>query len=161
MTPEEPIAVEPSFDLEAAHRYFSVEYFNRAWDLIEQEERTEEEDERMLHMSVASLWHWQQRADCTAKEMSIGYWQVSRIYALIGRSDNARWYADRCLEITEGAELPAFYMGYAYEALARAAMVGRNRSALFGYLQEARKWAAKEQNEEDRQLLLDDLATIQ
>jgi hypothetical protein len=155
------MADEPTFELKAAHEYFSTECFNRAWDLIEQEERTEEEDERMLHTSLASLWHWQQRSDCTARELSLGYWQVSRVYALIGRSENARWYADRCLEITEGAELPAFYQGYAYEALARAALAGRNRSAMFGYLQEARKWAAREQNEEDRQSLLDDLATIE
>lgn len=151
---------ESTFDLQAAHEYFSKECFNRAWDLIEQEERTEEEDEQMLHLSLASLWHWQQRPDCTAKELSIGYWQISRIFAITGRSDNARWYADKCLEVTENAELPAFYIGYAYEALARAAMAGRNRSAMIGYLQEAHKYAAREENEEDRQLLVDDLATI-
>jgi len=152
---------EPTFDLQAAHEYLSTECFNRAWDLIELEERTEEQDEQMLHLSFASLWHWQQRPDCTARELSIGYWQVSRIFAITGRSDNARWYADKCLEITESAELPTFYLGYAYEALARAAMAGRNRSAMIGYLREAHKYAAREENEEDRQLLVDDLATIQ
>lgn len=155
------MADESTFDLAAAHEYFSTNCFDRAWELIEQEERTEEEDERMLHLSLASLWHWQQRADCTARELSIGYWQVSRIYSLIGRSENARWYADRCLEVTEGAELPAFYIGYAYEALARAAMIGRDRVAMVSYLTEAQKYARQEENEEDRQLLLDDLATIQ
>lgn len=149
-----------TIDAEAAHRYFSTDCFNRAWDLIEQDERTEEEDEQMLHLSVASLWHWTQRADCTAKELSIGYWQISRIYALIGRSENARWYADRCLEITENGELPVFYLGYAYEALARAAAAGRDRVAMIGYLRDARKYAEQETNEDDRQLLLDDLATI-
>lgn len=152
---------EPTFEIEAAHRHFSTDCFNRAWDLIEQEERTEEEDEQMLHLSLASLWHWQQRPDRTAKELSIGYWQVARIYALIGRSDNARWYADRCLEVTESASLPPFYMGYAFEALARAAMAGRDRVAMIGYLRDARKYADQETNEEDRQLLLDDLATIE
>ena len=30
----------PSFDVEAAHRYYSVHCFNAAWDLLDKEERT-------------------------------------------------------------------------------------------------------------------------
>jgi hypothetical protein len=152
---------EPTFDLEAAHRYFSTNCFNKAWDLIETEERTPADEDEMLNLSLASLWHWTQRADCTKKELSIGYWQVSRIYAITGRPENAMWYAQRCLEVTEDAELPPFYMGYAYEALARAASANRDRRATAEYLGRARAYAAREQSEDDRQLLLDDLATIE
>lgn len=151
---------ELSFDIQAAHRYFSTECFNRAWDFIEKEERTAEEEEEMLNLSLASLWHWTQRPDCTAKERSLGYWQVSRIYAITGRPKNASWYAEKCLEVTEDSELPPFYLGYSYEALARAAMVDRDRRAALEYVARARELAHQEENEEDRQSLLDDLATI-
>jgi hypothetical protein len=151
---------EATFDIEAAHRYFSTECFNRAWDLIDQEERTPAEEDQMLNLSIASLWHWTQRPDCTNKELSLGYWQVSRIYAITGRPENAVWYAERCLEVTEDAELPPFYLGYAYEALARAAMAGRNKRQAVEYIAQARALAEKEKNDEDKQLLLDDLATI-
>jgi hypothetical protein len=151
---------EPTFDIEAAHRYFSTECFNRAWDLIDQEERTPADEDEMLKLSIASLWHWTQRPDCTKKELSLGYWQVSRIYAITGRPENAVWYAERCLEVTEDADLPPFYLGYAYEALARAAMAGRNKRQAMEYIAQARALAGQEQNEEDRQLLLDDLETI-
>lgn len=151
---------EPTFDIEAAHRYFSTHCFNRAWDLIDQEQRTPAEEDEMLNLSLASLWHWTQRPDCTNKELSLGYWQVSRIYAITGRPENATWYAERCLEVTEDAELPPFYLGYAYEALARAAMAGRNKRQAMEYIAQARALAADEANEEDKQLLLDDLATI-
>jgi hypothetical protein len=151
---------EPNFDIEAAHRYFSTECFNRAWDLIDQEERTPAEEDEMLNLSIASLWHWTQRPDCTKKELSLGYWQVSRIYAITGRPENAVWYAERCLDVTEDAELPPFYLGYAYEALARAAMAGRNKRQAMEYIAQARALAQQEQSEEDRQLLLDDLGTI-
>jgi len=151
---------EPTFDIQAAHRYFSTDCFNRAWDLIEKEDRTVEEEEEMLNLSLASLWHWTKRPDCTAKERSLGYWQVSRIYAITGRPQNASWYAEKCLEVTEDSELPPFYLGYAYEALARAAMSGRDRRAALEYVARARELARQEENEEDRQLLLDDLATI-
>lgn len=151
---------EPTFDIQAAHRYFSTECFNRAWDLIDQEVRTPEEEDKMLNLGLASLWHWTQRPDCTSKELSLGYWQVSRIYAITGRPENATWYAERCLEATEEAELPPFYLGYAYEALARAAMAGRDRQVALAHIAKARELAKQEESEEDRQLLLDDLATI-
>ncbi|MGZ9159225.1 MAG: hypothetical protein ACXW36_10220 [Nitrospira sp.] len=154
------MADDPNLDVAAAHRYFSTECFNRAWDLIEKEDRTPEDEEQMLNLSMASLYHWTQRPDCTEKERSIGYWQVSRIYALTGRPEMATAYAERCLEVTEDAELPPFYLGYAYEALARAAMIGRDRSSAMEYIAKARAQAQREQSEEDRQLLLDDLATI-
>lgn len=151
---------EPTFDIEAAHRYFSTECFNRAWDLIDQETRTPEDEDEMLNLSLASLWHWTRRPDCTNKQLSLGYWQVSRIYAITGRPENATWYAERCLEVTEDAELPPFYLGYAYEALARASMASRNKRQAMEYIAQARAVADQEENDEDKQLLLDDLGTI-
>jgi len=150
----------PTFDLETAHRFFSTDCFNRAWDLIEKEDRTLEEDEEMLNLSMASLWHWSQRPDFGAKEKSIGYWQVARILAITGRPEMATVFAQRCLEVTEEADLPVYYLGYAYEALARAAMAGRNRIAAVRYLAQAKAAADQEPNEEDREVLRDDLATI-
>ncbi len=151
---------QPTFDIEAAHRYFSTECFNRAWDLIDQEVRTPAEEDEMLNLSIASLWHWTQRPDCTNKQLSLGFWQVSRIYAITGRPENATWYAERCLEVTEDADLPPFYLGYAYEAMARAAMAGRNKREAMEYIAQARALAGQEQSEEDRQSLLDDLDTV-
>ncbi len=151
---------QPTFDIEAAHRYFSTECFNRAWDLIDQEQRTPAEEDEMLNLSIASLWHWTQRPDYTQKQLSLGFWQVSRIYAITGRPENATWYAERCLEVTEDADLPPFYLGYAYEALARAAMAGRNKREAMEYIAQARALAQQEQSDEDRQSLLDDLDTI-
>jgi hypothetical protein len=151
---------EPSIDLQAAHKHFSTMCFNQAWDLIEREVRTPDEEEQMLNLSMASLWHWTQRPDCTNKELSIGYWQIARVYAITGRPENATWYAEKCREVTEDAELPPFYLGYAYEALARAAMAGRDKQAAMEYIAQARELAKQEQSDEDRQLLLDDLATI-
>ena len=89
---------KPDFDLQAAHKYFSAECFNRAWDYIDKPVRTSEEDDRMLQLSLASLWHWTQREDCTPTNLSIGYWQVARVYALMRQADNARHYGKLCLE---------------------------------------------------------------
>lgn len=48
----------PSFDIEAAHKRFSAECFNRAWDLLDKEKRTPEEEQKMIELCLASIWHW-------------------------------------------------------------------------------------------------------
>lgn len=45
------------FELEAAHKYFSAECFNRAWDYIGKPIRNKGEEDMMLQLSLASLWH--------------------------------------------------------------------------------------------------------
>ncbi|MCB1076937.1 MAG: hypothetical protein KDM64_03820, partial [Verrucomicrobiae bacterium] len=51
----------PPFDPAPAHRFFSAECFNRAWDLIDKADRSAEEDDEMRALCHASLWHWTQR----------------------------------------------------------------------------------------------------
>jgi hypothetical protein len=148
------------FDVAGAHRYFSTACFNQAWDLLDKPDRTPAEDEQMLHLGMASLWHWSQRPDCTDTNLSVGYWQVSRIYAVLGHADNARHYAERCLDVSQGEGIPPFYLGYAYEALARAEMVAGNTDGMVASLQEARRVADTVPDVEARQMLQDDLATI-
>ncbi|MEZ6054119.1 MAG: hypothetical protein R3C02_22465, partial [Planctomycetaceae bacterium] len=85
---------------ELAHQHFSATCFNNAWRLFDNHERTSEEDQQMLLLAFASLWHWTQRPDCTDKHLSIGYWQISRIYSVLKDAENARTYAQLCLNKT-------------------------------------------------------------
>ena len=149
---------EPTFDLAEAHRFFAAECFNRAWDLIEKPERTPDEDEQMVRLNQASLYHWSQREDCTNKNLSIGCWQAARIYALLGQADNARRYGELCLRYSQD-EGP-FYLGYAYEALARAEALAGQSELVSKYLQEAHRYLAQVTDPEDHQLLEKDLETI-
>jgi hypothetical protein len=121
---------QTEFNVAEGHRYFSVECFNRAWELIEKPDRTPQEDELMLSMSMASYYHWSQRPDLSDKNLSIAYWQLSRIYALLRRADDARDYGQRCLEVSQGEEIPPVYLGYAYEALARAESLAAERAKM-------------------------------
>jgi hypothetical protein len=147
-------------DEQTAHRHFSVECFNRAWDLIDKPDRTREEDEEMIRLSLASAWHWSQRPDCTPKNFSISYWQTSRVYALLRQPDNARRYGQLCLDVSQGDDIPPFYLAYAYEALARAEAVAGNREKAEAYIAEAQKTAERIDKPEDQQQLFDDLAAV-
>jgi hypothetical protein len=151
---------EPEFDSQAAHRYFSARCFNQAWDLIDKEDRTPQEDEEMLRLSFASHWHWSQRDDYWAEKASIGYWQVARIYALLGQADNARRYGRLSLEASQEEGVGPFFRGYACEALARAEALAGDLAKAEEYLSVARNAAAEVREAEDRDLLLADLATI-
>jgi len=143
-----------------AHRFFSAGCFNRCWDLIDKRERTPEEDEQMLLLALASLWHWSQRPDTTAANWSIGYWQVSRVYALLGQATNARLFAEKCLQATRREEMAPFHLAYAYEALARAEMVAGDREKMETYLEQARQVADVMTDKEAQKMVRKDLGTI-
>ena len=128
-------------DKQLAHRLFSTDCFNRAWELIDKSPRTPEEDRQMLLLSLTSLYHWTQRDDRTPRNLSVGYWQAARVLALLGQADKAREFAELCLE-QSAAEGP-FYVGYAREALARAELVAGRSAHATEHLRRAQELAAR------------------
>ena len=145
----------PSIDLQAAHRFFAAHCFNAAWELMEESERTPEDDRAMEALCQASIYHWAQRDDCAPQNLSVGYWQASRVAALLGRPAEARRHAEACRAYAEG--LAPFYLGYAYEALARAARLDGNLRTAEEHLATARGYAALVTDPSERVLLEGDL----
>jgi len=112
----------------------------------------------MLHAAHASRYHWGHAG--TPLNRSIGEWQVSRVYAVLGRTEPALYHGRRALEIARRNRLSRFHLAYAYEALARASAVAGQRRARNRYLREARRIGAAVRDRDDRRMLLEDLATI-
>jgi hypothetical protein len=150
---------QPNFNLEDAHKYFSAQCFNGAWDLIDKTDRTPEDNEQMLLLSQAALWHWTQRPDCTDKNFSIGYWQQSRIYTLLGEAENAHKTGQKCLGKTPMDD--PFLMGYAYEALARAELIAGNLEPAKAHYVKAAQFAEQGTSKDDQELLLKDLKDLE
>jgi hypothetical protein len=149
----------PAFDLEAAHRYFAPHCFNSAWDLIDQPTRGAEEDEAMLLLAMASSWHWSQRPDVTARNRSVGAWQVSRAHALAGRGLEAMRYGH--MSLAAGTAEPPFYRGYAHEAVARACMVLGDAQGTGEHLAAAHRLQGEVTDPEEHEMLEKDLKTIE
>jgi tetratricopeptide (TPR) repeat protein len=149
---------KPDFDLQATHKYFSAHCFNAAWEFIEKRDRSADENEQMIRLGQASVWHWTRRDDCTDQNLSIGYWQLSRIYALVGDSEAARKYGQLSLESAKNEE--PFYKGYAHEALARAESGAGNLKKAKEHLTEARKLAEQVADADSKKFLTDDLGSI-
>ena len=152
------MAKAPEFDVQAAHKYFAAHCFNSAWDLIEKQGRTAEEDRMMVALNQASIFHWSQRPENDDKNRSIGYWQASRIQSLLGNAAEGSRHAEVCL--TYSRDLEPFYLGYAYEALARAAKVAGDAEECSRYLAAAEEQARAVTRQEDRALLEADLVSL-
>lgn len=100
-------------DKSQAHKFFSADCFSNTWELIDKADRTPEEDEQMLLLAMASLWHWTQREDHTLSNLSVGYWQVSRVHALRGHANEARRYGQLALDAGTRGEADAFILACA------------------------------------------------
>lgn len=149
-----------TIDVAAAHKYFAPHCFNTCWKLMEQPTRTIEEAEQLIALGHASLWHWTQRSDCTPTNMSIAHWMLSRIYAVLGDAVLAQRYASSCLRFSQEPGVAPMYLGFAHEALARAAMLDRDWKLVGDYLRRADELAAQVKGDEDRKLLKTDLDAI-
>jgi len=142
------------------HRKLGADLFNHVWTLLRLPQRTPEQDDEMIHAAHASRHHW--AAVGTAANVARGEWQVSRVYAELGRAEPALYHAGRCLAYCEQNpnELEDWDVPYAYEALARAYLAGGNVDQSREHAARARELAERVADDEDRELLASDLATL-
>jgi hypothetical protein len=139
-------------------RHLAVDLFNEVWTLLDTDERTPEQDERMIHAAHGSRLHWE--AVGTAENVAVGDWLCSRVYAVLGRAEPAMYHARWCLARAESKRLPGWVRAEGHEAMARA-------HALLDEFDEARRHAVEARaicdtidDAEDREVVLGDLATL-
>jgi DNA-binding transcriptional MerR regulator len=137
-------------------RQLAVDLFNGVWRLMETEDRTPAQDDRMLHMAHASRYHWEQVG--TPANLARGEWLCSRVYAVLGRGEPALHHARRVRDICEEHGIGDWDLAFAHEALARAHAVAGDREAAATHARRAEAVPVAEP--EDRALLAGDLATI-
>ncbi|MBS4196074.1 hypothetical protein [Lederbergia citri] len=143
-----------------SHKQLAASCFNKVWDFLDKEILSAEEKEEMIHLCHSSFWHWTQVENHTEQNISIGYWQLSRIYTVVGQGENALGYAKRCITIGKEASLDPFYIGYGYEAAARSYSVLKQFDMCQEMMQQAYDCVEKITDIENRKLLLNDLNTI-
>ena len=149
------------FDKMGAHRHFAAACFNRAWEYLDLQQRSEAEVEAMLHAAHASFWHWQHVPEQTPVNVSIGLWQLARVYAVAGRAEDARRWARRCIDVGEKERLDPFYRAYAHEAMARAEQLAGVGESVERHLAAARALLPQIEELDDRERLANDLAALE
>jgi hypothetical protein len=151
--PQTPPAVDPE-----THRALAVGLFNYTWTLLEKDGRTKRDEDLMVHAAHASRFFWDEIGGPV--NHARGEWQVSRVYATLGRTEPALHHARRCLEICEENGIGDFDLAYAYEALARAHAVGGEPDAAARFAELAREAGARIEEDDDRELFESDLTTL-
>jgi DNA-binding transcriptional MerR regulator len=153
----EPPAAEDLLSRDGERR-LAAALFNATWALMEKEDRTPAEEDRMIHSAHASRYHWEQVG--TAANLARGEWQCSRVYAVLRRPEPCLHHAQRVVDICRENGIGDWDLAFGYEALARG-------SAVAGDVEAARMWteralAAAEDiaDEQDWALLIGDLETI-
>jgi tetratricopeptide (TPR) repeat protein len=138
-----------------------VRLFNRTWALLEKPDRTQDDDDEMVHCAHASAYYW--RHVGTAANRARSEWQCSRVYAVLGRAQQALHHARRCLELVESnpdGSIEDWDEPAAREALARAHLAAGARDEAQRQAEEARRLAALIADAEDRTIIESDLASL-
>lgn len=136
-------------------RQLAADLFNLTWTLLEQPDRTEADDDRMLHAAHASRYHWGEVGG--PRQIVIGEWQCARVYSTLGRAEPALHHARRALALATDADLPAWMVASAHEGLARALLVAEAPDEAAAHVAAARAALRDVTDPEDRQTVEADL----
>ena len=155
--------VEPAHDpspddIATWHRTFAPAAFNHTWTLLDSEVLSREQEEEMLSSTFAQRYHWYVVGK--PRNWAIADWQVARVAAMIGYFDLARRFGERSLEVGIEHDLGPFVVGFAHEAIARAAAQVDDVDTFTEHLSLARAQLAKIEDGEERDALASDLAEM-
>jgi tetratricopeptide (TPR) repeat protein len=153
-------ASEPGAGSVSDVKLLAAQLFNETWRLLELQGRSEADDDRMIHAAHASRYHWGQVPSVTPAHLARGEWQISRVYAVLGRAEPALHHARRVLELCQQNGIGDWDLAFAHEALARAYAVAGDAGQAREFTDRALTAAEDIADSEDRDLVLADLETI-
>jgi cation transport regulator ChaB len=151
----DPVQNPTTEQLAQWHRTFAPRAFNATWSLLDLEERTREQEEEMIASTLAQRHHWY--AVGTPRHQSIADWQVSRVFSVLGYAELARRFGERALAVAKDNDLDAFVVGFAHEAIARAAAEVDDLATFEDHFTAARAQLELVEDPEDRAVLESDL----
>ncbi len=147
---------EKKYTLDQAQLEFAKKSFNSIWSLLENPQRTQDEEREMLLAAFTSLYHWRKAG--TAVHEQRGSWMISRVYQTLGNPEGALEWAQRCLEISEDfpSEMEDFDLAYAQEALARAYALSGNQEKAQEHWTQASNLGKQIKDPDDQRIFLED-----
>lgn len=140
------------------HRKRAIHLFNETWDLIDMKDRTRDEDSQMLEKAYASLYHWRQVG--TKINLVRGYWQVSRVHAILGQGDAAYFYGISGVELCEAEGFGDFDRAFAYESVARAEKCRGNSESMDSWFERGQVASENIAKDQDKKYFLSELVSV-
>jgi hypothetical protein len=140
------------------HRKLAVDLLNRVWELLDEPLRTRTQTDEMIHAAHASRYHWGVVGDPV--NVARGEWQISRVYATLGRAEPALYHARRSLKVVQAHEIGDSDLAFAYEALARAQHLAGDPTERDASAERARVASNAIADKDDREVFLSELDTV-
>jgi hypothetical protein len=118
-----------SFDDKA----LASQLFDRCWELLEQDQRSGDDNVELLTSALTSRFHWLSAGG--PEQWIISDWMVARAAGATGSPDTALRFALRAYEAARASESPDWLVASSAEGVARA-------YAIAGNVEEFTNWAA-------------------
>lgn len=130
------------------HHQMGVDYFNQSWSLLEKPDRNKADEDLLINMVHASLFHWRHLNQPI--NVLRGEWMIAHVYTLLKHKESALYHAHNTLHWAEVAKAEDWDLAYAYEAMARAQALLGNREEFSKYLEMALEAGKNIKEEGDR-----------
>lgn len=146
---------EKKYSEQECHKEFAIACNNLVWSLLQKKDRTEQENDQMIHAAHASHYHW----GIVGKPINAqrGEWLISHVYAVLNRPEPALYHAKKCMALTEEHKFVDFDLAFAYEAVARAHASAGQAAECKKYRALAQDAGEKIKNAEDKKIFTGDL----
>ena len=128
------------------------------WALLRKPDRTSEENEKMLYAAFASAYHHAETG--TTVDHQRAEWLIARVYAVLGNGPEALRHAQRCKDLTDkySDDMADYDRAFAFEALARAHVVGGQPDEAAQYRKLGDEGGKAIADEQSRKVFQDELA---
>jgi hypothetical protein len=133
------------------HQLFANGCNNKAWDLLEKDKRTPEEDQQMLYAAYASVYHWSKIGQPV--NFARGYMLLAQVHAALGQGDLAMQNAKACFDYYEKNGGDKWELAFANAEMAYAAAVRGDKAMHAKYYAEAKK-LSEALGPEDKQIFM-------
>lgn len=132
--------------------------YNRCWELLETETRTEDEDAELLTCAFAARLHW---LDVGGPEQwTISDWMVSRAAGALGNGVLSLWFAERANDGARAEGTPDWLVASTAEGLARAYFLIGDADGGEAWTATAARLVGDIVDDEERELIANQLATV-
>ncbi len=139
-------------DIATWQKRFAVACNNRAWELVENAQRTPSEVHEMLHAAHAAAWHWARVG--TALHEARANMLLGMAHALASEGPLALRYAMSAFNYFNEHDAPDWEQAFAHAAVAAAAKSAGNADLHGEHYEEAQRLGEAIADPEDRAVFL-------
>jgi hypothetical protein len=145
----EPEKTDKEKLMNQVHQELAVSLFNQSWDILLKEDRSRKDEDLLLNMVHASLYHWRQIG--APINILRGEWMIAHVYTILGHKEAALYHAENVMSLKDEILPTDWDLAYCYEAMARVMALYQDKDAFARYYQLAQKAGAEIQDEDARQ----------